>query len=379
MAFKLFKKKGKEGETAKKPKKKKSALREWIDAIVFAVIAATIIRWAFFSAYTIPTPSMEGTQLVGDFLFVSKISYGPRTPKTILRLPLTDNKIWGTNMPSYLNWIQLPTTRIPGYTSVKRNDIVVFNYPEEDAPVDMKTHYIKRCVAIAGDELKIEDTQVYVNGEAIKNPSGLQFRYLITSNQTINSRVIKRNKLDELGFGASKFQENNTSNQYSVETTPENAKKLEAFPFITKVERITSPKGQANERVFPQGLDLNWNEDFYGPVTIPKKGMTIDINAQNLAYYGKVIKRLDGNDPDEVEIDGEILKIDGEEVTSYTFKQDYFFMMGDNRHNSLDSRFWGFVPKDHVVGQAWFTWLSLDYSKPFLSRIRWNRIFSSIE
>jgi len=184
MAFKFFSKKD------QAEKKKKGPVREWVDAITFAVVAATLIRWAFMEAFTIPTSSMENSLLVGDFLFVSKINYGPRTPKTPLQIPLTHQKIWGTEIPSYLEWIQLPQYRLPGFDDVERNDVVVFNYPKEDHPVDLKTHYIKRCVAIPGDELEIRNNQVYINGELGENPERMQFRYYLFTKQAINQRVL---------------------------------------------------------------------------------------------------------------------------------------------------------------------------------------------
>ncbi len=378
--FNLFgKKKTTVSEAEAKPKKKKSALREWIDAIVFAVIAATIIRWAFLSAYTIPTSSMEGTQLVGDFLFVSKITYGPRTPKTILRVPLTDNKLWGSSIPSYLTWIQLPITRLPGFATVKNNDIVVFNYPTDSTregympPVDMKTHYIKRCIAIGGDKIEIKDGQVFINGTAAQNPPQMQFSYIVKSKQGINDKVFQELNISEYGY-ANDFAERMTD--YQVWATEGQIAELKKMDFVKGVEKILQPKGQRRPDVFPQSEDFNWNQDNFGPLTIPKKGMKITINKQNLALYGMAITKFDWNE--KAVIKGGKLYIDDKEVKEYTFKQDYFFMMGDNRHNSLDSRFWGYVPEDHIVGQAAFTWLSLDYKKSWLSKVRWGRMFTGI-
>jgi signal peptidase I len=385
--FNLFgKKKTTTSEAEAKPKKKKSALREWIDAIVFAVIAATIIRWAFLSAYTIPTSSMEGTQLVGDFLFVSKITYGPRTPITLLRIPLTDSKIWGTNMASYLDWFRMPYTRLPGFASVKNNDIVVFNYPRDDMelngnskgympPIDMKTHYIKRCVAIAGDKLEIKEGQVYINDKKVPDAPHMQFKYLVESKQGIREKVFLDMDIN-IGDVQESYLNSETVTKYEVAMSELKAAEFRKMDFIKKVEKIMQPKGQQNSRIFPQSEEFNWNEDNYGPLTIPKKGMKIAINKTTLATYGTTIQLFDWNK--KVEIKDNKLFIDDKEVKEYTFKQDYFFMMGDNRHNSLDSRFWGFVPEDHIVGQASFTWLSLDYKKTWFSKIRWGRMFTGI-
>lgn len=358
-----------------KPKKKKSALREWIDAIVFAVIAATIIRWAFLSAYTIPTSSMEGTQLVGDFLFVSKISYGPRTPRTILRLPLADNTIWGTKIPSYLDWIQLPVTRLPGYTSLKRNDVVVFNYPIDEAPVDMKTHYIKRCVAVAGDKLEIKSGQVYINGQKGYNPPRMQHSYRVLFSSTPNDRIFREYEIYDPPTEVTDMGSKGI--QYVLHLTEQKAQELKTVPIVKSIEKNLKTKEEGNtDGAFPNTGEFKWNRDNFGPLVIPKKGMKITIDKTALALYGYTIQRFDWNN--KIEIKDDKLFIEGKEVKEYTFKQDYYFMMGDNRHNSQDSRFWGFVPEDHVVGQAAFTWLSLDYNKSWFSKIRWGRMFSGI-
>lgn len=352
-----------------KPKKPKSKTREWVDAIVFAVIAATIIRWLLMEAFTIPTPSMEKSLLVGDFLFVSKMHYGPRTPKTPLQVPLTHQTIWGTSIPSYVDWIQLPQYRLPGITSVKRNDVVVFNYPPEIRyPTDLKTNYIKRCVGLPGDNIEVRDLQVFVNGEAIENPPKMQFSYLIKSEGVINDRVFRNYDITDVrligGMG------------YHVHTTPETAEQLRSLAFIEEVTQIKANPDNVNERIFPNDEITSWNQDFYGPLHIPAKGETIEINRENLLTYETVIMHYEGNK--DVRIEGDKLFIDGGEITQYTFKQDYYFMMGDNRHNSEDSRFWGFVPEDHIVGKAFFIWLSLDPDGTFLNRIRWNRFFNLI-
>ncbi len=377
MKLALFGRKKESTKKEKKAKKKKSALREWIDAIVFAVVAATIIRWGLISAYTIPTSSMEGTQLVGDFLFVNKMSYGPRTPITILRLPLTDNKIWGTNVPSYLSWIQLPFFRIPGFQSLKRGDVVVFNWPEEEAPIDMKTHYIKRCVGIAGDTLQIKAGELFINSQKMKPAEEQQFKYLMTLKEgsMLSERLFDKYELDKY-FSRAEMQSTMNSSTFVVYTTPDKAKKLEQVSAIQSLEIQLNQAGEARPEIFPQNETFDWNEDFFGPLVIPAKGMKIDINAKNLALYGKNIRRFEYNK--EVKIEGEKLFIEGKDIKEYTFKQDYYFMMGDNRHNSLDSRFWGFVPADHVVGEALITWLSLDYGKSLFNRVRWNRVFKPI-
>ncbi|MCK6618140.1 MAG: signal peptidase I [Cyclobacteriaceae bacterium] len=368
---------------------KKSPLAEWSEAIAFAVVAATLIRFLVMEAYTIPTPSMENSLLVGDFLFVSKFHYGSRTPKTPLQIPLTHQKIWFTNIPSYLDWIQLPQTRLPGITTIKSGDVVVFNIPPKqlnegkDYPVDIKTNYIKRCVAAAGETLTIKDTQVFVNNKPLANHPLTQWAYHVKATAIINER-----NLDKLNLGPEDYNVIGRPDENTVEyimwITPEKSEELKALPYIKSVER------EKQDQIF--GLfpfseyygfgagfknNLNWTLDNFGPLWVPAKGATIAINDSTLALYGFIIANYDHNT--DAEIKDKKLYIDGKEVTQYTFKQNYYFMMGDNRHNSLDSRYWGFVPEDHVVGKAFFIWLSIDSNAGLLHKIRWNRFFKMIE
>lgn len=364
MDLKFWKKKDKDSED----KKPKSKVREWVDAIVFAVVAATIIRWLILEAFTIPTPSMEKSLLVGDFLFVSKVHYGTRTPKTPLQIPLTHQKIWGTNIPSYLDWIQLPQYRLPGFTNVKRGDVVVFNYPVEfNYPIDLKTNYIKRCVGASGDTLQIIDKLVFVNGKEFENPPLMQFKYYVVSDDPINQRIFDRYDITDI-FQGQGF--------YVVDTSPETAKELAALPFIKEVRLYERKQGESDPGIFPDAARFPWNADFYGPIWVPKKGATIQLTPDNITKYGDVILYYEHHD--DARIEGGKVFIDGKEINSYTFKQNYYFMMGDNRHNSEDSRYWGFVPEDHVVGKAFFIWLSLDPDKGILSKIRWRRFFNLI-
>jgi len=348
--------------------KPKTKVREWTDAIVFAVIAATIIRWLLLEAFTIPTPSMEKSLLVGDFLFVSKMHYGARTPATPLQIPLTHQKIWGTNVPSYLDWINLPQFRLPGFTDVKRNDVVVFNYPPEfKYPVDLKTNYIKRCVAVAGDVIEVKDMQVYINNKPVDNPEKMQFRYFVQTAETINPRVFDRLDISE------KYKVNGG---YMIFTLPKTAAELKSLKFIADVKVLEAEPENAELRIYPDANKYPWNVDYWGPIVIPAEGMTIEVNDENMTKYGSVIEYYEGHDL--VELGDSTLTIDGTPLTSYTFKQDYYFMMGDNRHNSEDSRFWGFVPADHIVGKALFIWMSIDPDKSWFKKIRWSRLFSGI-
>ena len=385
MNWQFWKKKPEDKEDKVEPKSK---LREWGDAILFAVIAATLIRWLIMEAYTIPTPSMEQSLLVGDFLFVSKFHYGSRTTTTPLQVPLTHQKIWFTDIPSYSELIKLPQYRLPGISHIKRNDVVVFNVPpielndNIDYPVDLKTNYIKRCVAIAGDTLQIIDRHVYVNGEASENPPLMQHSYLVSSNNEINDRILKKYKIyDEELVGRT-----DNSVLYQMNLTEEVAEELRKMNFISDV-RIATYNGSegfgprtenmVESNIFPDSKVFPWNGDFYGPITIPSEGMTITLDEKTVAMYGSTI--ADYERFENVKVEGGKLFIDGEEMREYTFRQNYYFMMGDNRHNSLDSRYWGFVPEDHIVGKAFFIWLSIDRNADFFNKIRWSRFFELIE
>lgn len=377
----------KKKEEAPKPK---SVVREWWDAIVFAVVAATLIRWLIMEAYTIPTPSMENSLLVNDFLFVSKFHYGTRTPRTPLQIPLTHQKIWFTNIPSYLDWVQLPSYRLPGISHVKREDVVVFHVPriEEnnydimydranwvDYPVDLKTNYIKRCVAIPGDVLEIKDRQLVINGQPLKNPKGMRYAYIVISREKINSRNMDALGLDGDDHSAPSIDDKNQAH-YRMFLTAEQLEKVKALPYIISVE-VERGDGSNEAPRFPfSKYTEKWTGEDYGPLTIPKEGMKIAINDSTLSIYGSTITSYDLNKDAKVE-NGKLI-IDGKEVTEYTFKQDYFFMMGDNRDNSLDSRYWGFVPEDHIVGKGFFIWLSIDKYGSFFNKIRWKRFFKPI-
>ncbi len=368
---------------------KKSAVREWWDAILFAVVAATLIRWLIMEAYTIPTPSMENSLLVGDFLFVSKFHYGTRTPRTPLQIPLTHQKIWFTNIPSYLDWVELPSYRLPGITSVKNNDVVVFNVPRvqennygnydsstwEYYPVDLKTNYIKRCVAIGGDVLEIKDRQLFINGNQTENASEMRFKYTVIANDEINQRNIEALGLDQDDYGkAGRIDSKNPSHfYYSMFLTNGTLQKVKSLPYVVSVQHEESMESDR----FPfSKYTSKWTGSNYGPLTVPKEGMKITINDSTLSIYGSTITSYENLK--NAKIVSNKLVIDGKEVTEYTFNQNYYFMMGDNRDNSLDSRYWGFVPEDHIVGKGFFIWLSLDKHGKFLNKIRWSRFFNLI-
>jgi signal peptidase I len=383
------------GPVSKPSKPKKSFLREWLDSILFAVIAATLIRFLTFEAYAIPTPSMENSLLVGDFLFVSKLHYGSRTPQTPLQVPLTHQKIWGTNIPSYSDLIQLPTFRLPGFTHVKNGDVVVFNFPppkagEPDYPMDLRTNLIKRCIGIPGDKIEIKQEQVYINGKAFPTPVRAETNYFVKTTEVLNERFFRKyNIINDYKSAEGPFinwqpiEEYNEATKtsglvgYSVTTTPNVIAKLKELDWVKGIEPMTDPAGQLAQGIYG-GAAYAWNRDNFGPLAVPKKGQTVPINPQTIAVYGTLINRHEGNE--KVEVTPNSIKINGQPISSYTFKQDYYFMMGDNRHNSDDSRYWGFVPENHIVGKAVFVWMSIDPDpSTVLAKIRWNRLFRLIE
>lgn len=363
-------------------KKPKSRAREWRDSIIFAVVVATLIRWSAVEAFVVPTPSMENTIQVNEYLFVSKLHYGPRTPRTPLQVPLTHQTFWGTDIPSYLDWIQLPSWRLPGISHVARGDVVVFNVPDlrmndgVERPIDLKTYYVKRCVGIPGDVIRVSNRMLMVNGEPFPTPSEMKFSYLVTAGMVINKLHFERLELDSDDYYlAGHTPENKVI--YRMFLTDAQRQQLEEAPFVESVVVDYTTNDGPDPDIFPAAKNNSWNADNYGPLTVPGKGVTIEINDSTLALYGETIRLYEHHD--EVEVIGGTLVIDGVKHDTYIFRQDYYFMMGDNRNNSLDSRYWGFVPEDHIVGKPLFTWLSIDREASILHKIRWNRMFRVVE
>lgn len=365
----------------KKEVKPKSKLREWREAIVFAVVVATLIRWGTVEAFVIPTPSMENSLLVGEYLFVSKLHYGARTPRTPLQIPLTHQKIWGTEIPSYLDWIQLPSWRLPGISEVKREDVVVFNVPAVsmndgiERPIDLKTYYVKRCVGIPGDSLVVKNRQLFVNGKALSNPVDMKFSYLVTA----KDEITKRNLL-KLGLDADDYyflgRTKDDKAIYKMYLTEAQLTKVKAAPYVSEAGDDYTMHDGPDEDIFPQIMNTSWNGDNYGRIVIPKEGMTISVNETTLGLYGETIRLYEHHKV--VKLTDTTLTINGQPVDEYTFKQNYYFMIGDNRNNSLDSRYWGFVPADHIVGKPLFIWFSIDQHADLFHKIRWNRLFKAV-
>ena len=343
---------------------------EWIDAGMFAVLAATLIRTFFIEAYQIPTSSMEKSLLVGDFLFVSKANYGARVPMTPISFPFVHHTMPVVGGKSYSEALKLPYYRLPGFQKIKNNDVVVFNYPAEELkrPVDKKENYIKRCLAIPGDQFEVRDGDVYVNGKEVPNPPQSQTSYSILTSRSIPMRTFEEMNITEGG-------PNGYEGGYTVHTTAENRDKLKAMPNVKSIEEEVQKSGKFPD-IFPNHESFDWNVDNYGTIYVPRAGDEITLDSQNYYIYERVIREYEGNE-DFSYIDGRF-SIGGQEISSYTFKMNYYFMIGDNRHRSLDSRFWGFVPEDHIVGKALFIWMSMDPQGSGLSKIRWGRIFNGI-
>ena len=357
-----------------------------VSSLLFAVVVATIVHTYVIQPFNIPSSSLEKTLLIGDFLFVSKVHYGARTPYTPVAFPMVHDTIPIINKRSYLNWPQLPSFRLPGFSEVKKNDIVVFNWPADTTtnvndrttvglrkPIDKRTNYVKRCVGTPGDNLSIKDGVVYIDGKELQlsDRAKPQYSYIITTDGSgLNPEYLVKGL--QITDDVRSLEKPNT--YYFTALTEETAEKLRHNPGIISVDR--NIQNGADPVIFPKGAP--WNGDNMGPIYIPEEGKTVAINADNLPTYEKIIGEYEEND---LKVEGGQIIINGKPATSYTFKQNYYWLMGDNRHNSLDSRYWGFVPEDHVVGKAVFVWMSLDQNetwKNFSKKVRWDRLFTTV-
>ena len=386
---------------ASQPKKKKSFIREWVDAAVFAIVAASIIRIFLVEAYTIPTGSMEGSLLVNDYLFVSKVSYGARTPMTPLAVPLVHNTLPFFNCKSYTELVQWGYHRLPGFGHIERNDVVVFNFPAGDTvalevqqdqdyysllrnynndrafvknnftvlsrPVDKKENYIKRCVGIPGDTIEIRGGYLYVGNKLSKQYPHSKMTYTIAT----NGQVSLDEFVEEQDMNPEELNYDPNSKMYIANLSNDQVAAIKKMNGVIAIAPFVLDKNDTRDNAFPNDTaNFKWNRDFYGPFIVPKAGQQVTLSLQNIALYQRIIANYEHNSLDIK--DGKIF-INGKETTTYTFLMNYYWMMGDNRHNSADSRYFGFVPDDHIVGKAWFVWLSFGNKG-----IRWNRLFRSI-
>ena len=429
------------------------SIMSWVDAIVFALVAVYFVNIYVFQNYQIPSSSLEKSLLVGDYLYVSKLSYGPRVPNTALSMPLAQHTLPLVNTKSYIEWPQWDYKRVPGLGKVKRNDIVVFNFPAGDTvatnyqqtdfyslaynegqrmypnpvnmdsltrkqqravydlyynagrnlilsnpkmygdvvvrPVDRRENYVKRCVGLPGDTLEIRDAQVYIDGKPLENPEDMQLNYLVQTtgpyitedmfrelgiSKDDQAMVTNESLLMEMGL-THRDAQGRLAPTYDLPLTK---KMLETLSGNKKlVSRIVMEPEMFTGQMYPLNLYTKWDRNNYGPIWIPKKGATIKLTEDNLPIYERPIRAYEGNTL-EVKEDG--IYINGKKTDEYTFKMDYYWMMGDNRHNSADARSWGFVPEDHVVGKPIVVWLSLDKDRGwFDGKIRWNRIFKWVK
>ncbi len=375
--------------------KPRTATGEWVSSILFAVVAATLVHTYFMQPYTIPTGSLERTLLIGDFLFVSKFHYGARTPMTSVSFPMVHDTIPLVKTKSYNSDIQYPYFRLPGFQKIKRNDIVVFSWPVDTVrffrdksginvykPIDKKSNYVKRCVGIPGDSLSIIDGKVHINNEPLELPdrAKVQYSYNIETKTGFNpGNLYERYKLI---YGKNLFPINNSGKFYAPELSEENAIKLKNNPYVSNVTTVISQKGTKDPSVFPNNGKVNWNYDNFGAIYIPEAGKTVKIDLESFSLYRRIIEVYEGSEmgiDNKLSVNGSQILLNGNPIDSYTFKQDYYWMMGDNRHNSEDSRAWGYVPANHIVGKPVFIWMSWDSNaKGFFNKIRWERLFTTV-
>ncbi|MDG5798753.1 signal peptidase I [Marinilabiliaceae bacterium ANBcel2] len=424
-----FWKKGKEG-------KKPHVIIEWLDALLFALVAVYIINIFLFQNYKIPTSSLERTMMVGDHLFVSKLSYGPRMPLTPVSFPLVQNTFPIINTKSYTEWPKWDYRRLKGLGEVKRNDIVVFNFPTGDTvafnrtnpdyyitirelglnkigqdytliqnrefnneyerrmfvnqlgrdivennndvfgdvlyrPVDRRDNYVKRCIALPGDNFEIRSNKIYINGELYQEPETVQHNYHVkTDGSSLPQRFFERLEISE-----DDRRDAGRGPHYVIPLTESMRERVENIEVIESVEIDERQSDSSGMQVFPYSENFPWSRDNYGPLTIPAEGETVELTTKNILLYERIITAYEGN---TLDVKDEDIFINGERVNSYTFEMDYYFMLGDNRHKSADSRYWGFVPADHIVGKPILVWLSLNKDKTFPGNIRWDRFFKIV-
>ena len=392
--------------------KPRTGTGEWVSSILFAVVASTIVHTYFMQPYTIPTSSLEKTLLVGDFLFVSKFHYGARTPMTPISFPMVHDTIPVVKTKSYISYPQIPYFRLPGFQDIERNDIVVFSWPTDTLvdinppgsgsvikPIDKKSNYVKRCVGLPGDSLSVKDGYVYINGEKNELPgrAKLQHSYWVKY-KSPQLRLSDNQLYSRYGITDATVEYSEQTGEFRIAAiTEEMATRLKNHPNVESIRKADKPEGEpeiqryygANREIvtnlnsiFPNNGKVAWNTDNFGPVYIPEAGKTVEITPESIDYYKRIIEVYEGR---EMGIDNTVTTNDrgvflnGEPLTEYTFKMDYYWMMGDNRNNSQDARMWGYVPFNHIVGKPVFVWFSWDSrANGIMNKIRWDRLFTTV-
>lgn len=374
--------------------KPRTSTGEWVSSILFAVVAATIVHTYVMQPFTIPTSSLEKTLLVGDFLFVSKFHYGARTPMTPISFPMVHDTLPFVKNKSYLKKLQIPYFRFPGFQKIKQNDIVVFSWPPDTLtnitnpyskvdikPLDKKSNYVKRCVGLPGDSIEVRNGYVYINGKQNELPdrAKLQFGYAFRTNKQLNpSYAAERYDITDL------YPVDNPPSYkvFRAYMTDEAYEKFKKYPDLDTIFRTTAKEGERDPRTFPHNPNYDWNTDYFGPMYIPKQGATVAITPETLPLYRRIIEVYEGSEigiENKISQAGNQVLLNNEPLTEYTFKLDYYWMMGDNRNNSQDARSWGFVPFTHVVGKPVFVWMSWDSNaKGIMNKIRWERLFTTV-
>ncbi len=372
--------------------KPRTSTGEWVSSILFAVVAATIVHTYFMQPFTIPTSSLEKTLLVGDFLFVSKYHYGARTPMTPIAFPMVHDTIPVVKTKSYLPKPQIPYFRFPGFQDIERNDIVVFSWPIDNfidigpppkgyayKPIDKKSNYVKRCVGLPGDSLEVRNGYVYINGKQNDLPdrAKLQFGYAFATSKPLNPQfAIEQYNITDL------YPMDQNYRTFQAHMTDAEYEKFKNYPNLDTIIKTTAKKGERNPGTFPQDSQFSWNTDFFGPIYIPKAGATVAITAESIPLYKRIIEVYEGSEmglDNKITQSGTQVLLNGSPITEYTFKMDYYWMMGDNRSNSQDARMWGYVPFNHVVGKPVFVWMSWDSNaKGLANKIRWERLFTTV-